>query len=257
MHDPHENFTPRDSIKICEIFGPTVQGEGALIGQPTVFVRAGGCDYRCSWCDTPHAVESEYRDKWISMSSAEILAKVEERCGENPLLITLSGGNPAIQPFEPLIDLGRKKGYGFAVETQGSIPRPWFSKLDALTLSPKPPSSEMETDWHKLDACVQAAESGEKTETVLKLVVRDVKDYAYARACSDRYPALPVYLQPLNEQPADARGKTSDGRNAQRERKEILDRTAWLVDFVMRDHWYKPRILPQLHVLLWGDKKGV
>ena len=36
------------TLRIAEIFGPTIQGEGALIGEPTVFVRAGGCDYRCS-----------------------------------------------------------------------------------------------------------------------------------------------------------------------------------------------------------------
>jgi len=249
---------PKDIIKVCEIFGPTVQGEGALIGKPTVFVRAGGCDYRCAWCDTPHAVESEFRDRWKPMSSVEIFACIEELSGGEPILVTLSGGNPAIHPMEPLIDLGRSKGYDFAVETQGSMPREWFGKLDFLTLSPKPPSSEEETDWQKLDKCVEAAASGKhNTQTVLKLVVRDVKDYAYARACSDRYPDLPVYLQPLNEQPQDERGKTPDGKNIKRERIAVLERTDWLIDFVMKDRWYKATVLPQLHVLLWGDKRGV
>jgi 7-carboxy-7-deazaguanine synthase len=49
-------------IRISEIFGPTIQGEGVLIGLPTVFVRTGGCDYRCSWCDSLHAVDSAFRD---------------------------------------------------------------------------------------------------------------------------------------------------------------------------------------------------
>jgi len=43
-------------IRISEIFGPTIQGEGPLIGTPTVFVRTAGCDYRCTWCDTLYAV---------------------------------------------------------------------------------------------------------------------------------------------------------------------------------------------------------
>jgi len=248
----------RDSIKVCEIFGPTVQGEGALIGQPTIFVRTGGCDYRCAWCDTPHAVESEFRDLWEPMSSAQIMGRIEELSGGEPLLITLSGGNPAIHPMEPLIDLGRENGYSFAVETQGSIPREWFSKLDTLTLSAKPPSSKEETDWGKLDECVEAAAKDEQpTQVVLKLVVRDIKDYSFARATSDRYPELPVYLQPLNEQPENERGKTLDGANIERERIEILERTNWLVELVMKDRWYKARVLPQLHVLLWGDKRGV
>lgn len=59
-------------IRVSEIFGPTIQGEGILIGLPTVFVRTGGCDYRCSWCDTLHAVDSDYRDQWQPMSVDEI-----------------------------------------------------------------------------------------------------------------------------------------------------------------------------------------
>lgn len=51
----------RGTIAVSEIFGPTVQGEGAVIGKPTVFVRTGGCDYPCSWCDSKFAVLPEYR----------------------------------------------------------------------------------------------------------------------------------------------------------------------------------------------------
>jgi 7-carboxy-7-deazaguanine synthase len=44
---------------VVEVFGPTIQGEGALAGLPTLFVRFGGCDYRCSWCDSLLAVLPE------------------------------------------------------------------------------------------------------------------------------------------------------------------------------------------------------
>jgi 7-carboxy-7-deazaguanine synthase len=140
-----------ETIRISEIFGPTIQGEGALIGQPTVFVRTGGCDYRCIWCDTPHAVDSQYRDQWKPMSPAAIFGRIEELSGDKPLLVSLSGGNPAIQPLGGLIQLGKASGYKFALETQGSIAQDWFKDLDVLTLSPKPPSSTMKTDWAKFD----------------------------------------------------------------------------------------------------------
>lgn len=39
-------------IPVLEIFGPTIQGEGMVIGQKTMFVRTAGCDYSCSWCDS-------------------------------------------------------------------------------------------------------------------------------------------------------------------------------------------------------------
>ena len=69
-----------ERIRISEIFGPTIQGEGPLIGRPTVFVRTGGCDYRCTWCDTLYAVLPAYRNEWAFMTPADIMARVEEAC---------------------------------------------------------------------------------------------------------------------------------------------------------------------------------
>src|SRR6056297_3563779 len=63
-------------LRVSEIFGPTIQGEGALIGVPTVFVRLGGCDYRCSWCDSLHAVDSAYRESWTPMSAEAVMEAV-------------------------------------------------------------------------------------------------------------------------------------------------------------------------------------
>ena len=82
------------TLRISEIFGPTVQGEGALIGRPTVFVRTGGCGYRCAWCDTPYAVLPAYRDQWRSLDHAAVLAEVERLAG-GPILVTVSGPFPA------------------------------------------------------------------------------------------------------------------------------------------------------------------
>ena len=145
-----------DVIRVSEIFGPTIQGEGALIGQPTVFVRTGGCDYRCDWCDSLHAVESEYRATWAPMAAETVMAEVARLSGDRPIMVTLSGGNPAIQPLGPLITAGRARGYRFALETQGSIARDWFADLDMLVLSPKPPSSGMSVDWAAFEACLDA-----------------------------------------------------------------------------------------------------
>lgn len=238
----------KGSIRISEIFGPTVQGEGPLIGRPTVFVRTGGCDYRCLWCDTLYAVLPEYRDDWTLMSSAEIMARVEALAGATPLLVSLSGGNPAIQPLAPLIECGRSKGYTFALETQGSVSQPWFAALDWLMLSPKAPSSGMATDWQAFDDCLEAAANGPRC--VLKIAVFDDEDYAYARRAADRYPSLPVYLQVGNPAPAVATDGTADI-------DDLMRRFRWLVDKVAADRWFTATILPQLHVLAWGGIRGV
>ena len=232
------------SIRISEIFGPTIQGEGALIGQPTVFVRTGGCDYRCTWCDTLYAVESKYRHNWKPMSAEEIFAKIQTLSNNTPLTVSLSGGNPATQNLGPLITLGHEHGYRFALETQGSIAQDWFADLDVLTLSPKPPSSEMKTDWDIFDQCVNAA--GEQTEIALKIVIFDDNDYAYAQSAAKRYPDLPLYLQPGNHQ---VTGKA--------ETDKLNERLEWLADKVTNDNWFDARVLPQLHVMIWGNSRGV
>jgi 7-carboxy-7-deazaguanine synthase len=237
-------------IRVSEIFGPTIQGEGLLIGLPTVFVRTGGCDYRCSWCDTLHAVDSDYRDQWRAMSADEIWQEVTRLAGNRPLTVSLSGGNPAIQPLGPLIERGHREGYRFALETQGSIAKDWFADLDVLVLSPKPPSSGMETDWDAFDACLRMA--AEKPQIALKVVVFDDRDYLYARAAAARHPDLPVYLQPGNHTPPPP-----DDDDAKVDVDGIMDRMLWLVDKVTADRWFEVRVLPQLHVLLWGNKRGV
>jgi 7-carboxy-7-deazaguanine synthase len=233
------------SMKICEIFGPTVQGEGSLIGLPTVFVRTGGCDYHCRWCDTLYAVEHRYRSLWTNMSAEEILAQVGQLSGGQPILVSLSGGNPALQPLDRLLQCGKALGHRFAMETQGSLAKPWFSDLEVLTLSPKPPSSGMTTDWQKLQECVAAAG---KAVVSLKLVVLDEDDYLFARQVAQRFSGLPVYLQPCNMR--------SDGDGDFAGRQASLESLRWLVARVLADGWYAARVLPQLHVLLWGNKRG-
>ncbi|WP_417525701.1 7-carboxy-7-deazaguanine synthase QueE [Marinovum sp.] len=234
------------TLRIAEIFGPTIQGEGPLIGEPTVFVRAGGCDYRCSWCDSLHAVESQYRHTWAPMTDQAVWDEVRRLSGGQPLTVSLSGGNPAIQDFAPVIALGRAEGYRFACETQGSVARPWFADLDTLVLSPKPPSSGETVDWAVFADCLSAGKGAR--QVVMKIVIFDETDYQWAKDAHARHPQLPLYLQPGNpevdpDSPVDP--------------QSLADRLGWLTDRVMADGWFAPRILPQLHVLIWGNKRGV
>ena len=234
------------NLRIAEIFGPTIQGEGALIGEPTVFVRTGGCDYRCSWCDSPHAVETEYRHTWAGMSTNAVWDEVQKLSGKRPLTVSLSGGNPAIQDFTQLIELGHAQGYRFACETQGSIAKPWFSDLDTLVLSPKPPSSGETVDWAAFDACLVAAKDA--GSIVMKIVIFDDVDYSWAREVAEKYPDLRLYVQP---------GNLEIDPDVAVDPQVVTDKLLWLVEKTVNDGWFTPRVLPQLHVLLWGNKRGV
>ncbi|WOI57719.1 7-carboxy-7-deazaguanine synthase QueE [Palleronia sp. LCG004] len=234
------------SLRIAEIFGPTIQGEGALIGEPTVFVRAGGCDYRCAWCDSLHAVESRYRHDWAVMETDAIWDEVVRLSDRRPLTVSLSGGNPAIQDFGPLIARGRAEGYRFACETQGSVARPWFSDLDMLVLSPKPPSSGERVDWDAFSECLSMGRDA--GGIVMKIVIFDRTDYDWARETHARHPDLPLYLQPGNPDSDPAMPVDPAA---------LSERLAWLTETAMADRWFAPRILPQLHVLIWGNRRGV
>lgn len=202
-------------------------------------------------CDSKFAVLPEYREQWRDMSPEEVFAEVERLSGGRPILVTLSGGNPAIQPLGKLIRLGHERGYTFAIETQGTIHKDWFSELDYLTVSPKPPSSGMGTNWERLSRCLEAA--GKRTETTLKVVVFDDADYAYAHEVGERYPLVPIYLQVGNDDPPGPEPKDA----TEPDHAKLLDRYEWLVGKVLADGWNGATVLPQLHVLLWGNKRGV
>ncbi|MEM7679611.1 MAG: 7-carboxy-7-deazaguanine synthase QueE [Pseudomonadota bacterium] len=239
------------TIRISEIFGPTIQGEGALIGQPTIFVRTGGCDFRCVWCDTMHAVDSQFRDQWTPMKAEEIFAKIEDLSGKKPLMISLSGGNPAIQDLKPLIDLGHKHEYKFALETQGSIAQDWFADLDVLTLSPKPPSSEMAFNQSKFDECLSAAlknteKNGTNPDIAIKIVIFDEDDFAFAKNVLANYSQYKFYIQPCNHQV-----------EGEADTYTLAKRTRWLIERVNEEKLFNMTVLPQLHVMLWGNARGV
>lgn len=231
------------TVRLSEIFGPTVQGEGALIGRPTVFVRTAGCSYRCAWCDTLYAVLPEYRDQWQRWEVAAVLDEVDRLAGA-PILVTLSGGDPALQELAPLLDAGHDRGHTFALETQGAVPQPWFAALDRLTLSPKGPSSGHLTPLGDIEACLEAA--GDGPETVFKIVVFDDADWEYAREIAANYREWPFYLQVGNPVP-----------EGEPEPDELMRRYRWLVERALAARWYDVTVLPQLHVLAWGNTRGV
>lgn len=241
-------------ISISEIFGPTIQGEGALIGTQTIFVRTGGCDYRCSWCDTGYAVLPKYEDDWQQKYAKEVFTDIENLSHHKPTWITLSGGNPAQQDLKELITLGQSKGYKFSMETQGSIAKPWFALLDQLSLSPKPPSSGMSFKKRGLDRCLDMCKNFDAVS--LKFVVADKEDILWSKNIADQYPQLPCFVQPCNTS-----AKLEDNNSKSKlshtipldQQKQML----WLIEEVQLLEWNQVRILPQLHTWLWGDKNGV
>jgi 7-carboxy-7-deazaguanine synthase len=106
---------------VMEIFGPTVQGEGMVIGQKTMFVRTAGCDYSCAWCDSAFTWDGSAKDDIRMLTAAEILSELSAVGGDTFSHVTISGGNPALLGnLQELIGLLHEREIKVAIETQGS-----------------------------------------------------------------------------------------------------------------------------------------
>ena len=234
-------------IPVLEVFGPTIQGEGRVIGRKTMFVRTAGCDYRCSWCDSAFTWDGSAKEDIQLMSAEEIYNKLREVGGDNFNHVTISGGNPAlIKGIQDLVDLFEEHHIQTALETQGSKFQPWMTQIDDLTISPKPPSSNMKPNLDILDSVIEQCVPESLN---LKVVIFDEDDFEFAKMIHHRYPSIPFYLQvgnPYLDEEVD--NHTS----------KLLQRYEQLVERVMTSSdMNNVYVLPQLHTLLWSNKKGV
>jgi 7-carboxy-7-deazaguanine synthase len=239
-------------IPVLEIFGPTIQGEGMVIGQKTMFVRTAGCDYSCSWCDSAFTWDGSAKDDIQLMTAEEIWAELNALGGDNFSFVTISGGNPALlKNLDGFIDLLKEKNIKMGIETQGSKWQDWLLKIDELTISPKPPSSKMETNYDILDTIFSRLQDNEFAGNVsLKVVIFDETDLEYARMVLQRYSGIPFYLQVGNDD-------LTNFNNSELVQKLLL-KYEWLVNQVVIDPTFNQvKVLPQLHALIWGNKRGV
>lgn len=239
-------------IPVIEIFGPTIQGEGMVVGQKTMFVRTAGCDYSCSWCDSSFTWDGSGKHLIVQMTAEEIWSELKRLGGSGFSFVTISGGNPAlIRNLEELIAILKENDIKVGVETQGSRWQKWMHEIDELTISPKPPSSGMTTDYSVLSDIFEKLKNRNSNYHIsLKIVVFNQADYDYAKQIHHRYPMIPFYLQVGN----DDLTTTDNSRLI----IHLLDKYHALIDRVIKDEELRDvKVLPQLHALVWGNKRGV
>ena len=124
---------------IAETF-VSLQGEGILVGTPSVFIRTSGCNLRCRWCDTPY---TSWMPEGIRRSVAELLAEAEEARLRH---VVVTGGEPLLQrEIGDLTRALRAVGLHVTVETAGTL-APDF-ECDLLSLSPKTANSDPPGTW--------------------------------------------------------------------------------------------------------------
>ena len=131
----------------------TVQGEGFHAGRPAYFVRLGGCDVGCEWCDAKYAWNPRL---FPPVGIDEIVGRVVASGAQT---VVVTGGEPLLYPLEPLTAALKRSGVRIFLETSGS--HPFSGSFDWVCLSPKrrrPPLDEAFARAHELKVVVGCEE---------------------------------------------------------------------------------------------------
>jgi 7-carboxy-7-deazaguanine synthase len=224
-------------MRIAEIFY-SVQGEGSLVGVPSVFVRASGCNLRCSWCDTPY---TSWKPEGSDFSIGEIVDRVGEFAAAKHVVLT--GGEPMIAAG--IVELSqrlRERGMHITVETAGTVFAP--VECDLMSISPKLANSTPEGVFRAQHERLRLQPELLRRlmagyDYQLKFVIAREEDVDEARAIAGELeaPAEKVILMPEGISP-----------------DVLTERGVWLAEVCKR---YGYRFSPRLHVHLYGNRRGV
>jgi len=224
-------------MKIAEIFY-SLQGEGTLLGVPSVFVRTSGCNLRCSWCDTPY---TSWNPEGSEMSNAAIMDEVRKHGAQH---VVITGGEPML--FAPVVELTKELkalGQHITIETAGTVFQPVV--CDLMSISPKLANSTPSEEPHR--------SRHEKLRYQPDVLKRLMRDYDYQLKFVIASPEdLDEIRRMLAETEAD-RGKVllmPEGRTP----AITQERALWIAEICKREGF---RFSPRLHVDLWGDQRGV
>jgi len=227
-------------LKISEIFY-SVQGEGMLAGVPSVFVRTSGCNLRCVWCDTPY---TSWTPEGRAMEVDEIVGAAASFPARH---VVVTGGEPMIAPG--IVELTQKlaaNGLHITIETAGTVYAP--VKCDLMSISPKLANSTP----HERDAGRWAAQH-ERLRRQPEILRRLMADYEYQLKFVIAAPEDIAEVESLIDETGAARQRVvlmPEGIDAE----TLSERGRWLVE-ICKERGY--RFSPRLHVMLWGNRRGV
>jgi 7-carboxy-7-deazaguanine synthase len=228
-------------MKVAELFY-SIQGEGKLAGLPSFFVRASGCNLRCTWCDTNYASwEPEGRD----MPIAEILDAWREHRSK---YIVLTGGEPMIMPdIAELAAALKKESCHITIETAATMYKP--IQLDLASLSPKLSNS---TPWDREGGRFAAAHEKNRINVpVIQKFIDDSPDFQLKFVvCSeeDLHEIEQLLAKLHGWEPSDVLLMPEGIESA-----TLAQRGAWLADLCKQSGY---RFCPRLHVELFGHTRG-
>ena len=161
------------SLPLMEAFY-TIQGEGYYKGTAAYFIRIGGCDVGCHWCD----VKESWDPNLHPPTSIEIISSQAQQYAKT---IVVTGGEPLMWDMDPLTYLLKTKGMQTHIETSGAYPL--TGQWDWICLSPKKAKEPLAETYAHADE--------------LKMIINNRDDFKFAEAQAAKVsPSCKLYLQP-------------------------------------------------------------
>jgi 7-carboxy-7-deazaguanine synthase len=219
----------------------SVQGEGSNMGKPSVFLRLGLCNLTCTWCDT------KYTWDWENYDPKEELVEMQPEDVEQEILkygrkyLVVTGGEPMIQQSRliPLLDRLKNKGFFIEIETNGTIVpnQKLLNLIDHWSVSPKLENSGNSRSSREIPECYSLFAGLPSCH--FKYVIQSENDFKEIQSIMQRYNLAPerVILMP-------------EAQN----RDDLLERSRWLVELCKAQGCL---FSTRLHILLWGNTRGV
>jgi 7-carboxy-7-deazaguanine synthase len=224
-------------MKISEIFY-SIQGEGMLVGVPSVFVRTSGCNLRCTWCDTPYTSwNPEGQELTI-----EAIVEQAKSYGASHAVVT--GGEPMIA--EGVIELTHRLDMHVTVETAGTVYKP--VKCDLMSISPKLSNSiPLDRDDGRWAA------QHDRLRYQPDVLKRLMTEFTYQLKFVVTAPADLEEITRIVEMTGADRARVvlmAEGTDS----ATLAERGRWIAEVSKREGF---RFSPRLHVDLWGNRRGV
>ena len=225
-------------MKIAELFY-SLQGEGSLVGVPSVFIRTSGCNLRCSWCDTPYA---SWQPEGADLTLNQILDEVKAHPARH---VVVTGGEPMIAPeIVPLTERLRRLGLHITIETAGTVFQP--VACDLMSISPKLSNSTPRgTDWASRHDRLRI-----QPEVLRELMGRYPYQLKFVIEKPDDLGEVRALLEELNAGERERVILMPEGTDSAR----LHERAQWLAE-ICKDEGF--RFSPRLHVDLYGNRRGV
>jgi len=224
-------------MRIAEVFY-SVQGEGGLVGVPSLFVRTSGCNLRCSWCDTPY---TSWNPEGEDLSIGEILDRAAQFSAAKHVVLT--GGEPMIAPG--IVELSarfRERGMHITIETAGTVFTP--VACDLMSISPKLSNSTPEGVFR-----AQHEKLRLQPEVLRRLMAEYDYQLKFVIAREDDIGEVCAVVSQVNA-PSGKVILMPEGIRAD----VLRERGVWLAEICKQ---YGFRFSPRLHVDLYGNRRGV